>query len=79
MVSHRHTEPPLVSTGEVARLFQVDPNTVRRWSKAGKLTPVITPGGQRRYQQDEVDALYAAGFQTVRELAAGVVEGGEAA
>jgi len=79
MVSHRHTEPPLVSTGEVARLFRVDPKTVLRWSKAGKLTPVLTPGGQRRYQQDEVDALYAAGFQTVPELTSGAVEGGEAA
>jgi len=79
MVSHRHTEPPLVSTGEVARLFRVDPNTVRRWSKAGKLTPVITPGGQRRYQQDEVDALYAAGFRTVHDLASGAAGGGEAA
>lgn len=79
MVSHRHTEPPLVSTGEVARLFRVDPKTVLRWSKAGKLTPVLTPGGQRRYRQDEVDALYTAGFQTVRELTSGAVDGGEAA
>ncbi|MEV7908026.1 MerR family DNA-binding transcriptional regulator, partial [Streptomyces anulatus] len=28
-----------------------------RWAAASKLTPVRTPGGQRRYVEDEVHAL----------------------
>ncbi len=44
---------------EVARLFRVDPKTVHRWVKAGKLACLRTPGGHRRYYEDEVLALAA--------------------
>lgn len=42
-------------------MFRVDPKTVGLWADAGKLTPVLTRRGQRRYPQAEVDALYEAG------------------
>jgi excisionase family DNA binding protein len=38
-------------------MFRVDPKTVTRWAKAGKLTSIRTPGGHRRYRETEVRAL----------------------
>lgn len=47
----------LLTPGEVARLFGVDPKTVTRWATAGKLTAMRTLGGHRRYSAREVYAL----------------------
>ena len=44
----------LLTPGEVAALFRVDPMTVTRWAKAGKLTAIRTLGGHRRYRENEV-------------------------
>ena len=35
----------------------MDPKTVRRWLKAGKLPYVRLPGGERRIPQDVLDAI----------------------
>jgi excisionase family DNA binding protein len=48
---------PLLTCGEVAVLFRVDPTTVTRWAKNGKLTSIRTPGGHRRYRETDVRAL----------------------
>jgi excisionase family DNA binding protein len=48
---------PLLTPAEVATLFRVDPKTVTRWAKAGKLTSIRTLGGHRRYRETEVRAL----------------------
>ena len=45
---------PLLTPGEVARLFRVDPKTVTRWAMEGKLTCIRTLGGHRRFKADEV-------------------------
>lgn len=50
----------LLTPAEVAALFRVDPKTVTRWAKAGKLTSIRTLGGHRRYKASEVYALLAA-------------------
>jgi excisionase family DNA binding protein len=47
----------LLTPAEVAALFRVDPKTVTRWAKAGKLTAIRTLGGHRRYRQSEVLGL----------------------
>ena len=47
----------LLTPSEVASLFRVDPKTVTRWAKAGKLTAIRTLGGHRRYRQTEVLGL----------------------
>ena len=47
----------LLTPAEVAALFRVDPKTVTRWAKAGKLTSIRTLGGHRRYREDEVRTL----------------------
>lgn len=48
---------PLLTPAEVAAMFRVDPKTVTRWAKAGKLSSVRTLGGHRRYLASEVKAL----------------------
>ena len=50
----------LLTPSEVAALFRVDPKTVTRWAKAGKLTTIRTLGGHRRYKESEVKALLQA-------------------
>jgi excisionase family DNA binding protein len=47
----------LLTPAEVAALFRVDPKTVTRWAKAGKLTSIRTLGGHRRYRESEVQQL----------------------
>ncbi|MEY2827508.1 MAG: hypothetical protein RLZZ183_627 [Actinomycetota bacterium] len=47
----------LLTPAEVAALFRVDPKTVTRWAKAGKLTSIRTLGGHRRYRESEVKVL----------------------
>ena len=48
---------PLLTPAEVAALFRVDPKTVTRWAKAGKLSSIRTLGGHRRYRESEVRDL----------------------
>jgi len=47
----------LLTPSEVAALFRVDPKTVTRWAKAGKLTAIRTLGGHRRYKASQVNQL----------------------
>ncbi len=47
----------LLTPAEVAAMFRVDPKTVTRWAKAGKLTAIRTLGGHRRYLESEVSRL----------------------
>ena len=56
-MSTRVTGPKLLTPAEVAVLFRVDPKTVTRWAKRGKLTSLRTVGGHRRYSEDEVRLL----------------------
>jgi excisionase family DNA binding protein len=49
-----HGNDALLTPAEVAALFRVDPKTVTRWAKTGKLSSVRTLGGHRRYRADEV-------------------------
>lgn len=57
MTAHANEGEALLTPAEVAGLFRVDPKTVTRWAKAGKLTSIRTLGGHRRYRANEVYAL----------------------
>lgn len=50
----------LMTPGEVAKLFAVDPKTVSRWANSGKITTVKTLGGHRRFRAAEIRAMLAA-------------------
>jgi len=49
----------LLTPGEVATLFRVDPKTVTRWASAGRIGSIRTPGGHRRFRESEVHAMLA--------------------
>lgn len=53
--------PELLTPAEVAHLFRVDPKTVTRWSKEGKLDSIRTLGGHRRYDRAQVEKLLGNG------------------
>jgi excisionase family DNA binding protein len=53
-------EDRMLTPGEVGALFRVDPKTVTRWAKAGRISSIRTPGGHRRFRESEVRALLAA-------------------
>ncbi|HET7399064.1 MAG TPA: BldC family transcriptional regulator [Intrasporangium sp.] len=58
--THFTTDDRLLTPAEVAALFRVDPKTVTRWAKAGRLTAVRTLGGHRRYHEAEILGLMGA-------------------
>ena len=44
----------LLTPGEVAELFAVDPKTVTRWARTGRLPAIRTPGGHRRFRWSDL-------------------------
>ncbi|MGH9188146.1 MAG: BldC family transcriptional regulator [Acidimicrobiales bacterium] len=56
MVSDDELDAPeaLLTPSEVAALFRVNPKTVTRWARAGKLTAIRTLGGHRRFRVSEI-------------------------
>lgn len=61
------TEQELLTPAEVAARFRVDPKTVTRWAKAGKLSSIRTLGGHRRFYAREVAAILAERAETARK------------
>lgn len=57
----RQSPEPLMTASEVAEAFRVDPKTVTRWAKAGRLSWIKTPGGHHRFRETEVRALLGTG------------------
>ena len=51
---------PLMTPAEVAAVLYVDPRTVTRWARAGKIHCFRTPGGHRRFLRSDIRALIAA-------------------
>lgn len=47
-------ENELLTPSEVAVMFRVNPKTVTRWARAGKISAVRTLGGHRRFRAVEI-------------------------
>jgi len=47
-------ENELLTPSEVAAMFKVNPKTVTRWARAGKISAVRTLGGHRRFRATEI-------------------------
>jgi excisionase family DNA binding protein len=50
-------EDRFLTPGEVAALFRVDPKTVTRWAKTGRIPSQRTPGGHVRVRESVVRQL----------------------
>jgi excisionase family DNA binding protein len=53
-LNHLAQPEALLTPAEVAALFRVNPKTVTRWARAGKLNAIRTLGGHRRFRASEV-------------------------
>ena len=50
----------MLTVREVARLFHIHPNTLRRWSNNGRIKAYrITPRGDRRFKREEIARFLA--------------------
>jgi excisionase family DNA binding protein len=50
----------MLTVREVARLFHIHPNTLRRWSNDGRIKAYrITPRGDRRFKREEIARFLA--------------------
>jgi excisionase family DNA binding protein len=47
----------MLKISQAAGQLGVTPKTLRQWEQEGKIHPVRTPGGQRRYPQTEINRL----------------------
>ncbi|HMC41541.1 MAG TPA: BldC family transcriptional regulator [Acidimicrobiales bacterium] len=53
-MADQHSPDALLTPAEVAALFRVNPKTVTRWARAGKITAIRTLGGHRRFRASEI-------------------------
>lgn len=67
MAARMQDPEQLLTPAEVASMFRVDPKTVTRWAKAGKLSAIRTLGGHRRYRESEVRDLLQDQIPAQRE------------
>jgi excisionase family DNA binding protein len=51
---HLPGDDSLLRPREVAAVLGVRPSTIARWAREGKLAPLLTPGGHRRYLSAEI-------------------------
>jgi excisionase family DNA binding protein len=57
----------LLTPREVAEIFGVRTTTIARWAREGRLDPLRTPGGHRRYSWDTVIRLLAQGTTSEKD------------
>lgn len=53
----RTDDEELLTPSEVAAMFRVNPKTVTRWARAGKISAIRTLGGHRRFRASEIRAF----------------------
>jgi excisionase family DNA binding protein len=53
-MSDRTENERLLTPSEVAQMFRVNPKTVTRWARAGKISAIRTLGGHRRFRESEI-------------------------
>jgi excisionase family DNA binding protein len=54
MMESQPDQDALLTPSEVAAMFRVNPKTVTRWARAGKISAIRTLGGHRRFRAAEI-------------------------
>ncbi len=49
-----YDDDALLTPSEVAAMFRVNPKTVTRWARSGKISAIRTLGGHRRFRASEI-------------------------
>lgn len=49
--------PSLLTANEVAEAFQLDPETIRRWARDGRIERIKLPSGLYRFRREDIEAL----------------------
>jgi excisionase family DNA binding protein len=57
MTRHPAASPDLLTPAAAAAALFVDPKTVTRWARAGKIHALLTPGGHHRFLRSDVLAF----------------------
>ena len=55
----------LLTIKQASEYLNVSTDTLRKWDKSGKLVPLTTTGGHRRYQQEQLDEYIGITKSTV--------------
>lgn len=50
-------DAPLLTTTEVAKACNVEPETVRRWAREGRIATITLPGGLKRFRREDVEKI----------------------
>lgn len=68
--AQQYFEDQFLTPAEVAALYRVDPKTVTRWEKAGKVPAMRTMGGHRRYRVGDLlkDLLTQMSMEDARRM-----------
>jgi len=56
-VVESQSQPEYLTPGEVARMLHVSPKTVNRWAHEGRIACIVTLGGHRRFQRQEIERI----------------------
>ena len=59
--------PEIIMPGAVAKLFGVDPKTITRWCRQGRLQAIKTRGGHRRFHRDYIAKVLAGSVEMYPE------------
>lgn len=52
--------PDLLTIGEVSKLFNIHPDTLRNWEKSGELVPLrVGPRKDRKYRKQDIETIVA--------------------
>jgi len=57
----------LLTPGEVALLLRVDPRTVSRWARAGRIPSIRTLGGHRRFRRSDLAPYLSPETEPIHE------------
>src|SRR3954453_3054608 len=57
-----------ITIRDACALLGVDQSTLRRWSDAGKVPVFLTPGGHRRYAEDDILSLARGNSRANRRI-----------